>query len=170
MKSLFLILGSLFSIGTKAAEPAIGTVAPAFSLKNQAGQEFKLASRKGQWTVLYFYPKSETPGCTKQACAFRDSIKVIRALGAEVFGVSVNSVSDQAKFHEHYSLTFDVLADEDGAVTKLYGAKMPALTMAKRWTFIIDPDLNVRAIDKSVDPVKDPDHVAAKLKELQKKF
>ena len=143
--------------------------APSFTLKNQAGKEFKLESRRGKWTVLYFYPKSETPGCTKQACAFRDGLAKIRKLGAEVYGVSVNSVQDQSKFHQHHHLNFDVLADENGEVTELYGVKMPIVKMAKRWTFLIDPELKIRAIDKDVDPVKDPDHVVENLKKLQEK-
>lgn len=166
--AVFSFLTSLFSPPTHAEEIQLGQTAPLFILKNQSGKDFSLASRKGHWTVLYFYPKSETPGCTKQACAFRDSLSKIRTLGAEVFGVSVNSVEDQAKFRTNHKLNFDLLAD-DGKVTELYGAKMPVVKMAKRWTFVLDPELKIRAIDKDVDPVKDPDRVAEKLKEFQKK-
>lgn len=165
-------LASLFSTNSKALEQPqvdVGLPARTFSLKNHAGNTFELAQRKGLWTVLYFYPKSETPGCTKQACAFRDSISKIRELKAEVFGISINTVEDQKNFREHHKLNFDLLADVDGKVTELYGAKMPVVKMAKRWTFIIDPELVIRSIDKDVDPVKDADHVATKLKELQKK-
>jgi thioredoxin-dependent peroxiredoxin len=164
-----LLLSSLFSFSAMAADITVGQLAPTFKLKNQAGQDFDLSTLKGKgkWTVLYFYPKSETPGCTKQACAFRDNIAKVREQKAEVYGVSVNSVKDQLGFHEHHHLVFDLLADEDGKVTDLYGAKMPIIRMAKRWTFLLDPDLKVRAIDRSVDPVKDAEHVAAKLKELQ---
>lgn len=157
----------VYSFSARAAELHVGQVAPPFKLKNQAGQDFDLSGRKGHWTVLYFYPKAETPGCTKQACTFRDNIDKVRAVGAEVYGVSVNTVQDQADFREHHHLGFDLLADENGRVAELYGAKMPVLKMAKRWTFLLDPDLKIRAIDKNVDPVKDADHVVAKLKELQ---
>jgi thioredoxin-dependent peroxiredoxin len=148
-------------------KPTVGGDAPDFSAKTHAGKDFKLADRKGKWTVLYFYPKAETPGCTKQACAFRDSIKVLTALNANVYGISGDSVKDLAAFHKNHSLTFDLLADPDAKVIEQYGAKVPIIKMAKRWTFIIGPDLKIRHIDEGVDPVKDAANVAKKLKELQ---
>lgn len=141
----------------------MGDLAPKFQLLNQDGENFDLISRKGHWTVLYFYPKSDTPGCTKQACAFRENIFQLREKGAEVYGISVNSVADQKKFHLQHKLNFDLLADSNGDVAKLYGTKMPLLNISKRWTFIIDPNLKVRSIDKDVDPTKDPTNVAQKL-------
>ncbi len=154
-------------ISSFAKELKVGDQAPMFSLKKQDGQEFKLDDRKKLWTVLYFYPKSETPGCTKQACAFRDNIDKIRNQKTEVFGISINTVEDQKNFKSKHQLNFDLLADTDGQVTELYGAKMPIIKMAKRWTFILDPDLKIRSINKDVDPVKDADQVAIKIKELQ---
>ena len=162
-------LTMVFCLSANGAELKTGDTAPTFKIKNQLGQDFDLSSRKGHWTVLYFYPKSETPGCTQQACAFRDNIKKVRSAGAELFGVSINSVQDQAGFRERHHLGFDLLADEDGKITDLYGAKMRKHKMANRWTFILDPDLKIRAIDKNEDPVKNADHVVAKLKELQGK-
>jgi peroxiredoxin Q/BCP len=162
-----LFLVSLFSLQANASDLKVGDPAPEFKLKNQVGKEFDLATRKDKWTVLYFYPKSETPGCTKQACAFRDSIDKIHAEGADVFGISVNSVKDQLGFHDHHKLTFDLLADDEAKVTVLYGSKMPVMNMAKRWTFIVGPDLKIRAIDRDVDPAKDAEHVAAQLKTLK---
>lgn len=144
----------------------MGDSAPLFKALTHEGKEFDLAARKGAWTVLYFYPKADTPGCTKQACAFRDQIKKIRALGADVFGVSANSVKEQADFHEKHHLSFTLIADDNLAIIKSYGAKMPILSMSKRWTFIIDPELKIRAIDQDVDPAKDADIVAAKLESL----
>ncbi|HTL13391.1 MAG TPA: peroxiredoxin [Bdellovibrionota bacterium] len=171
MKFAPLVMMSLFSFLSGSAHAAtelkVGDVAPGFSLKDDEGKDFSLDSRKGHWTVLYFYPKSETPGCTKQACAFRDSIGKIRALGAEVIGVSVNSVADQAEFKKNHHLNFPLLADDKTKVTDLYGSKMPILNMSKRWTFLLDPELKIQAIDHDVDPVKDADHVASKLKDLQ---
>jgi peroxiredoxin Q/BCP len=157
----------LSSMAVRAADLTEGSAAPDFSLPNQSGKNFDLQSRKGSWTVLYFYPKAETPGCTKQACAFRDNIEKIRKLGAQVYGVSVNSVDDQEQFSKNHHLNFDLLADKDAKVTELYGTKMWALKMSKRWTFILDPDLKIRSIEKDVDPVKDADKVADKIKELQ---
>ena len=159
-----------FSALGLAATPSLksGDTAPLFTLKTQEGSDFALNSRKGRgWTVLYFYPKAETPGCTKQACAFRDSIKSIRVLNAEVYGISADSVDAVAAFHKNHHLNFDLLADPDSKVIEAYGVKMPLLKFAKRWTFLIDPELHIREIETDVDPVKDADHVAAELKRLQ---
>jgi peroxiredoxin Q/BCP len=142
----------------------VGDVAPLFSTATSEGKTFDLSSRKGQgWTVLFFYPKAETPGCTKQACAFRDSIGKIRAVGAEVFGISADTVEAQAKFREHHHLAFTLLADPDAKIIEKYGVKMPLLKMSKRWTFILDKELKVRSIDKDVDPVLDPDRVVTQI-------
>ncbi len=164
---LLPILFLAFSIPLHAAELTEGSQAPNFSLQNQKGEKFDLQSRKGTWTVLYFYPKAETPGCTKQACAFRDNIEKIRKLGAQVYGVSVNSVEEQSQFTKNHNINFDLLADSEAKVTELYGAKMPVVKMAKRWTFILDPELKIRSIDKDVDPIKDANRVAEKMKTLQ---
>lgn len=153
----------------QAAELKINDLAPTFKAFNQENIEFDFSSRKGKWTVLYFYPKAGTPGCTKQACAFRDSISNIRALKAEVYGISADSVADQASFYKQHHLNFDLLADPDSKVINLFGAKMPMISMSKRWTFIIDPDLKIKDIMKDVDPVIDSERVAQVLKQLQKK-
>jgi len=160
-----LVLG-LASAGA-GAELKAGDPAPLFTAKTQDGGVFSLASQKGQWTVLFFYPRAGTPGCTKQACAFRDSIKVIRDEGAEVYGISTDSVEDQAAFHKEHHLAFPLLADPDGTVTEAYGAKMPLLTMSKRWTFIIDPTLTIRQVQRDVDPAQDAQRVAAELARLK---
>ena len=164
----FVLLFTALSL--QAADLKEGDLAPTFKIKDQKGQEFDLQDRKvkAQWTVLYFYPAAETPGCTKQACAFRDGIEKIRKLNADVIGVSINSVEDQAGFAKHHNLNFTLLADEDATVTKLYGSKMPILKMSKRWTFILDPQLKIRAINRDVDPVKDATQVAEKIESLQK--
>ena len=150
-----------------ADELQAGQPAPLFTAKTQDGKDFDLASRKGQWTVLYFYPKSGTSGCTKEADAFRDSIQVIRDQGAEVYGISTDSVESQAAFHKDQQLTFTLLADPDGAVTEKYGAKMPVLTMARRWTFIIDPRLTIQQVQHDVDPSTDAQRVAGEIARLK---
>lgn len=146
-----------------------GALAPEFTAQLHSGEQFQLKDRKGKgWTVLFFYPKAGTPGCTKQACAFRDSIKVIRAQNAEVYGVSSDTVEAQAKFHKEHSLAFSLIADPKMEVIHKYGVKMFGVDMAKRWTFILDPELKVRWVDEKVDPVMDPKNVSEKLAELQK--
>lgn len=145
-----------------------GDKAPLFTALKDDGTEFRLESRQGTgWTVLYFYPKAETPGCTTQACAFRDSVKLIRAKNAEVYGVSTDSPAKLAAFRKKHNLNFPLLSDQDAKVVSLYGVKMPLVDIAKRWTFIIDPQLKVRWIDNDVDPAKDAANVASKLAELQ---
>jgi thioredoxin-dependent peroxiredoxin len=160
-KLKFALSALMFPFLAHGQELKIGDNAPLFETKTHDGKNFSLSSRKGQWTVLYFYPRAETPGCTKQACAFRDSIKTIRDQNAEVFGISSDSVENQRAFHKNHSLNFTLLADPEGKIIEQYGTKMPAVTLSKRWTFIIDGDLKIRSIDKQVDPAKDPDQVAS---------
>lgn len=151
-----------------ATDLKVGTIAPDFTLKDQSGKTFKLSERKGMgWTVLYFYPKADTPGCTQQACAFRDSIKVIRKKGAEIYGVSVDNQKDQKAFHEKHKINFPLLCDEEAKVAELYGVKIPVIGIAKRWTFVIDPDLKIRNIDKDVDPSADARKTAALIDKLK---
>lgn len=164
---LILTIFTLMSFSARAESPKVGDPAPLFKTFTHEGKEFDLASRKGKWTVLYFYPKAGTPGCTKQACAFRDSIEVIRKEGAEVYGISSDSVKAQAKFHEEHHLNFTLLADEKAKVIRQYGTKIMAVNFSKRWTFIIDPELKIRAIDKDVDPVKDPEKVQKEIQRLK---
>lgn len=145
----------------------VGDSAPTFKIKTQENADFDLSSRKGTWTVLYFYPKADTPGCTKQACAFRDNIKKIRDQGADVFGISVNSVEDQAAFAKKHGLNFTLLADEKAHIAELYGSKVQLLNISKRWTFIVDPELKIRAIERDVDPAFDSERVAKQIAELK---
>jgi len=163
----FSCVSSLLS-PAKAETLSVGQKAPEFQLSTHEGALVDLQSRKGQgWTVLYFYPKADTPGCTKQACAFRDSIKVIRDEQAEVYGISTDSVEDLKKFHQKYRLNFTLLSDSDAQVTEAYGVKMPVLTLSKRWTFILDSDLIIRSIDDKVDPALDAQHVAEIIRTLK---
>lgn len=157
-------------LSTAHAIPKVGDGAPLFQVKTHEGKLFELADRKGKgWTVLFFYPKAGTPGCTKQACAFRDSIKMIRGQNAEVFGISADTVEAQAKFHAEHHLAFALLADANADVTKKYDAKMSGSDMAKRWTFILDPNLKIRWFDDNVDPLLDAKKVSEQLAALQKR-
>lgn len=153
----------------RAADLKIGDKAPVFKTKTHTGADFDLNMRKGTWTVLYFYPKAGTPGCTKQACAFRDSIDQIRSQGADVFGISADTVAEQASFHKEHSLNFTLLADDGNKIIDLYGAKIPMMKMAKRWTFIVDPELKIRWVEKDVDPAMDAKKVATEIQRLKGK-
>lgn len=163
MSSLLAFMGV-----THAEKLSVGQQAPLFQLQAQDGSTLDLASRKGKgWTVLYFYPKAGTPGCTTQACAFRDAIKIIRNENADVFGISTDDIQSLQKFHKEHQLIFTLLSDSDAKVTEAYGVKMPIVTVAKRWTFILDPSLTVCQIDDDVDPAMDAKRVAEELKKLQ---
>ena len=167
MRLLLSALLLTLSATVFANEVKLNDPAPPFTVKTHTGTNFDLNTRKGKWTVLYFYPKAGTPGCTKQACAFRDSINKIRVLGAEVYGISTDTVEDQAKFHKEHRLNFDLLADADAKVTNLYGSKMAVVNVSKRWTYIIDPELKVKNILKDVDPALDSERVASEIAKLQ---
>ena len=164
---LMLFLPVLASAGEP---PAKGAVAPAFSLPDQAGKTHALANYAGRWLVLYFYPKDDTPGCTTEACNFRDDIARIRKLGAEVVGVSVDDVASHAQFAAKHKLPFPLLADEGGKVAEAYGALGDFLGMrlAKRFTFIIDPQGRVAQRYLEVDPKTHAAEVVADLTRLQK--
>lgn len=167
-KGIFMSSLLAFIQLTHAEKLSVGQQAPLFQLQAQDSSTLDLASRKGKgWTVLYFYPKAGTPGCTTQACAFRDAIKIIRNENADVFGISTDDIQSLQKFHKEHQLTFTLLSDPDAKVTEAYGVKMPIITAAKRWTFILDPSLTVRQIDDDVDPAMDAKRVAEELKKLQ---
>lgn len=120
--------------------------APDFTLSDQNGTMRSLADYHGKWLVLYFYPKDETPGCTAEACSFRDERDVIAEHGAEVVGVSRDSVASHKKFEQHYGLNFTLLSDPDHKVLEAYGAWGSKSMMGRafdgiiRSTFIINPD------------------------------
>jgi peroxiredoxin Q/BCP len=159
-----------FILSSKVCALEVGNLAPLFSLKNQDGKVISLEQNKNKiWTVAYFYPKAGTPGCTTQACAFRDSIKQIEKQGAVVYGVSTDSVVTLKELQKQHHLNFDLLSDEDGKVSTAYGTKLPILTMSKRVTFIIDDKLMIRSIDKDVDPAMDAKKVAKQIQELKLK-
>ena len=133
-----------------------GVKAPAFSLKATDGSTVKLSALKGSVVVLYFYPKDDTPGCTKEACAFRDRTSEIEALGAKVFGVSPDDVASHQKFTTKFDLNFPLLADTDHAVAEKYGAWREKNMYGKksmgvqRSTFIIDSNGVVAKVWKRV--------------------
>ena len=165
IRALLAVL--LLSSSALAVDLKVGDPAPLFTASTHDGREFRLEDRKGSWTVLYFYPKAGTPGCTRQAGAFRDGIAAIRAQGADVFGISTDTIESQAEFHEEEHLPFTLLADPEGSVTRAYGAKMPILTISRRWTFVIDPTLTIRQVEHDVNPAEDAQRVAAEIVRLK---
>lgn len=149
--------------------PNIGEPAPAFQLHDATQQTHALADYAGQWLVLYFYPKDDTPGCTKEACSFRDDLVQLEKLGAKVVGVSVDEAGSHAKFAEKYHLPFTLLADTDGKVAKSYGAlhDFGVAKIAKRYTFLIDPQGNIAKVYLSVDTSNHSQEIIDDLKALQ---
>lgn len=149
-----------------------GSKAPAFTLKADDGSTVKLADLKGSPVVLYFYPKDDTPGCTKQACAFRDRQSEITELGARVFGVSPDDLDSHGKFRDKYSLNFRLLADPDHKVAEKYGAWREKNMYGKksmgiqRSTFLIDSEGKVAKLWKRVKVDGHDDQVLAALKKL----
>ncbi len=179
MKSaLIAILAAAAAAGALALAPngsateplLLGNPAPEFELADQTGQLHSLEDYREQWVVLYFYPKDETPGCTTEACEFRDNIFAYRELNAQILGVSLDDVDSHREFAEHHSLPFPLLADVDGNVADAYGVKtrMLGMTVAKRQTFIIDPDGNVVKHYEKVKPAEHSAQVIADLKTLVK--
>ncbi len=152
--------------GSANEQPLVGAAAPEFELPDQTGQLHSLEDYRGQWVVLYFYPKDETPGCTTQACEFRDNIFAFRELNAQVLGVSLDDVDSHKAFADNHSLPFALLSDIDGRTSDSYGVKtrMLGMTVAKRQTFIIDPDGNIA---KHYDAVKPGEHSEAVIADLK---
>ena len=153
------------SLGFASEQPVVGDPAPEFELSDQDGNLHSLEDYRNQWVVLYFYPKDQTPGCTTEACEFRDNIFAFRTLGAQILGVSLDDVDSHKEFAELYSLPFPLLADADGDTATAYGVKtrMFGMTVAKRHTFIIGPD---GKIAKHYDKVKPDAHSAEVLADL----
>lgn len=160
----------LMSAAAVAQEsPAVGAAAPNFKLQDQTGKWHSLKDYRGKWIVLYFYPKDGTPGCTTQACEFRDNIFAYREIGAVILGVSVDNVESHKTFSDEQNLPFPILADTDKKVTTSYGTLklyMGTLEMARRDTFIIDPQGNVAKHYVSVDPKGHSELVLADLRQL----
>ena len=156
------------SVGIANDQPAVGAAAPQFELADQDGQLRSLEDYLDQWVVLYFYPKDDTPGCTTEACEFRDNIFAFRDLNAQILGVSLDDTDSHKSFAENYSLPFPLLADTEGSTSTAYGVKtrMFGMTVAKRQTFIISPDGKIAKHYAIVNPDGHSKEVLADLKAL----
>jgi peroxiredoxin Q/BCP len=156
-------------IQTMAKDLEVGDKAPEFSLPDQDGKTVALKNFKGRQVVLYFYPKDDTPGCTKEACGFRDSLGSVKEAGGVVLGVSLDDGATHQKFIAKYSLPFSLLSDGDAHVSKAYGVyKQKNMYGKKYWgiersTFVIDPAGKLKAIFKRVKVDGHLDEVLAAL-------
>lgn len=149
-------------------EISVGSIAPEFGLMDQNSQSHLLSNYRGKWVLLYFYPKDDTPGCTKEACHFRDDIASLKKINAQILGVSLDNEKSHAKFAQKYTLPFPLLADTDGKVAKSYGSltSLGPLKFAKRHTFIIDPNGKVARVYRTVKPATHSNEIIAAITEL----
>ena len=161
-----LLLATILGAGPLHASPPVGGAAPAFALPDQQGETRRLDDYAGKWLVLYFYPKDDTPGCTTQACDFRDNIFAFRRLDAEIVGISLDDVVSHKDFAEKHGLPFTLLADEQGAVAREYGVlrKFGAVELASRQTFLISPE---GVIARHYEKVNLETHSADVLKDIE---
>jgi thioredoxin-dependent peroxiredoxin len=167
LSALTMVLLSLGLPARAAADPALGAPAPAFRLQDQHGAWVSLAEQQGKWVVLYFYPLDDSPGCTTEACDFRDNIFAFRKLGVNVLGVSVQDVASKKAFASKFSLPFSVLADTDKSVAKAYGV-LSMIGYARRDTFVIDPQGRIAKHYVGVDPKTHSAQLLVDLKSLVK--
>jgi peroxiredoxin Q/BCP len=165
MKKLIAAVGTvavvaLFLVARSRASDsllAVGAAAPEVEGKDAAGTTFKLSASKsqGHFAVVYFYPKDETAGCTKEACAFRDASDKFVKAGVTIFAVSRQDEASHKGFREHYHLPFPMVADTTGSVQRAYGvpSMLPGVDIASRVTFLVGPDGKIAHVWPKVDPV-----------------
>jgi thioredoxin-dependent peroxiredoxin len=163
---LFAVVVGCTLAGAGGAAVQVGSPAPAFKLQDQEGKWHSLSDYAGQWLVLYFYPKDMTPGCTTQACDFRDNIFAFKKAGTAVLGISVDDVASHKKFAAEHGLPFPILADSSKQTAKDYGVlrSLFGMKLASRETFIVDPQGKVVKHYEHVDP---KGHSQVVLKDLQ---
>jgi thioredoxin-dependent peroxiredoxin len=176
MKLFVLIaLIAIVTIGyqsmAKSTQLANNDKAPDFNLPDANGKVHQLADYSGQWLVLYFYPKDDTPGCTKEACHFRDDLAKLEKLAAKVVGVSVDDGQSHVAFAKKYNLPFPLLSDKDGLVANKYGAltNLGLVKIAKRYTFLINPEGHIAKSYFSVDTSRHSQEIIDDLTRLKTK-
>jgi peroxiredoxin Q/BCP len=136
-----------------------GNPAPDFELESDTGGTVRLSDLRGKPVVLYFYPKDDTPGCTRQACGIRDAWGEFQRAGAEVLGISADTQASHERFKAKYSLPFTLLADPEGTLGEPYGVAREGKQSYERSTFVIDPEGNVAKIMRRVSPDTHADDV-----------
>jgi thioredoxin-dependent peroxiredoxin len=153
--------------------PAAGDPAPEFALPDDSGTIHRLSDQRGRWTILYFYPTDDTPGCTVEACEFRDRNDVIHERGADVWGVSPQGLDSKRAFREKFSLPFTLLADEGHVVADAYGAWGEKQSYGRttvgmiRSTFLVDPDGQIAVVWPKVKAQGHAEQVLAELDRLR---
>ena len=154
--------------GKSIGEVNTGQTAPNFNLQDQNGEWHTLDNYKGKWVVLFFYPKDQTPGCTTEACNFRDNIFEFEKLNAQILGVSLDDVESHQAFSEKYSLPYPILADVNQECATEYGVlgKFMMMTIAKRESFLINPEGSIVKHYKKVNPDTHTNEVIVDLKRL----
>src|SRR3954467_5322529 len=165
-----IMLGAALTaaMAMSAELPAVGAPAPGFTLPAQDGKPVNLKDYRGKWVVLYFYPKDMTPGCTTEACEFRDNIFAFRKADAVVLGISIDDVDSHKKFSEKHGLPFPLLADPKKETADRYQV-MSFTGFAKRETFLIDPQGRLVKHYLDVDPKGHSEAVLKDLEELKKR-
>ncbi len=152
----------------------VGDAAPEFSLPDQNGELHSLAETRGSWTLVYFYPKDDTPGCTKEACSIGELFPAFEKIDAKVFGISVDPVKSHKKFAEKYELPFTLLSDEKKEVVDSYGVWQEKQMMGRtfmgtvRTSFLLDPRGTVAKVYEKVKPELHAEEVLADIKAFQK--
>jgi peroxiredoxin Q/BCP len=155
---ILILLVSALSLVTTALQaggtPEVGSTAPGFNLQDQNGEWHTLEDYSGTWLAIYFYPKDDTPGCTTEACNFRDNIYAFKAIGAAVVGISVDDVDSHKEFATKYKLPFILLADEEGETAEAYGVlrDWKLVRIASRQSFLINPQGVIVKHYEDVDP------------------
>ncbi len=165
--AILAVAAALLFTGAQAGDtPAVGEAAPEFRLQDQDGDWHALEDYRGNWLAVYFYPTADTPGCTTEACNFRDNFYAFRAIGADVVGISVDNVDDQKSFSDQYELPFTILSDGEGATADAYGVlrDFKLMKVASRQSFIVDPEGRIAKHYEDVDPDTHPDEVLEYLK------
>jgi peroxiredoxin Q/BCP len=166
---LVLLLPRLIS-GSRGSAPGAGSNAPEFNLPSQEGNLVSLKDLRGRWVVLYFYPKDQTPGCTREAHNFQLDQSKYAERNAVILGVSVDSVDSHKKFCAQEGLNFKLLADQKGEVSRAYGSltNLGFVKFAARNTFLIDPNGRISKAYRGVDPARHSEEVLAALDQMQK--
>lgn len=166
------LIGVMMFFSSQAAHadaPEVGQPAPDFKLSDQNGKVHTLSDFRGKWLALYFYPKDDTPGCTEQACKFRDDLHKLTALDANVVGISVDNTASHANFAKKYNLPFPLLADSNAETATRYNSilNLGLVKFAKRNTFLIDPNGKIAKIYLSASTSRNSIEVIEDLKKLQ---